>query len=243
LGRRWNIDPVILPWQSSYSTFDGNPIMKSDVLGNSAENDIIINESGTVTQVIENDKPDRLFIDTEGKRQEITLHDTEFDRGQLGSAKVGEKLVHFLTPENQMFMISEGAKYAVLRGLPVASECVGVLDAAVNSFGSRDYGSTLANQLCIEGMRNSAYNNTPSPGWNYLDWDTKGGFVFFMGAGEYRAYNIPDAGNFLWGAGMHYSNISFILSKIGSNLNEASRGYDSESDQLQLPKVIIIGVD
>ncbi|MCC6373091.1 MAG: hypothetical protein IT236_18955 [Bacteroidia bacterium] len=31
--RRWNVDPVIFPWQSPYVCFDGNPIVYSDVLG------------------------------------------------------------------------------------------------------------------------------------------------------------------------------------------------------------------
>ena len=42
LGRRWNIDPVDKPWESSYLTFGGNPILYSDVLGN----DIDENASG-----------------------------------------------------------------------------------------------------------------------------------------------------------------------------------------------------
>ncbi len=33
LGRRWNIDPVTYPWQSSYATFNNNPIVFVDPLG------------------------------------------------------------------------------------------------------------------------------------------------------------------------------------------------------------------
>ena len=33
LGRRYNIDPVTKPWQSSYSTFSGNPISNVDING------------------------------------------------------------------------------------------------------------------------------------------------------------------------------------------------------------------
>ena len=33
LGRRWNIDPVTYPWQSSYSCFNSNPILYADPLG------------------------------------------------------------------------------------------------------------------------------------------------------------------------------------------------------------------
>jgi len=34
LGRRWNLDPVIKPWISHYSTLSGNPILNIDPLGN-----------------------------------------------------------------------------------------------------------------------------------------------------------------------------------------------------------------
>jgi len=33
IGRRWNIDPVVKPWESSYATFSGNPIWFSDPNG------------------------------------------------------------------------------------------------------------------------------------------------------------------------------------------------------------------
>jgi hypothetical protein len=33
LGRRWNTDPIIYPWQSTYTTFNNNPIVFNDPLG------------------------------------------------------------------------------------------------------------------------------------------------------------------------------------------------------------------
>jgi hypothetical protein len=36
LGRRWNVDPVVKPWESSYSCFNNNPIFNRDVYGNDA---------------------------------------------------------------------------------------------------------------------------------------------------------------------------------------------------------------
>lgn len=33
LGRRWNVDPVTYPWQSSYATFNNNPVVFVDPLG------------------------------------------------------------------------------------------------------------------------------------------------------------------------------------------------------------------
>ena len=34
LGRRWNIDPVVKPWESPYAAFSDNPILKNDPAGN-----------------------------------------------------------------------------------------------------------------------------------------------------------------------------------------------------------------
>jgi hypothetical protein len=33
LGRRWNLDPITYPWQSSYATFNNNPVYFSDPSG------------------------------------------------------------------------------------------------------------------------------------------------------------------------------------------------------------------
>lgn len=37
IGRRWNTDPITLPWQSSYSCFNDNPINYNDPLGLTGE--------------------------------------------------------------------------------------------------------------------------------------------------------------------------------------------------------------
>jgi len=39
LGRRWNVDPVVKPWESSYATFANNPIYYNDPNGEDAEDD------------------------------------------------------------------------------------------------------------------------------------------------------------------------------------------------------------
>ena len=36
LGRRWNVDPVVVEWESSYSVFENNPLNMVDINGNSA---------------------------------------------------------------------------------------------------------------------------------------------------------------------------------------------------------------
>jgi|GEM_PF-5988708 len=48
LGRRWNVDPIIYPWQSSYTAFNCNPIIYNDPTGESGELQVDHNEQ-TVT--------------------------------------------------------------------------------------------------------------------------------------------------------------------------------------------------
>jgi hypothetical protein len=37
IGRRWNVDPVVKPWESPYMCFGDNPITGTDALGNTTE--------------------------------------------------------------------------------------------------------------------------------------------------------------------------------------------------------------
>jgi hypothetical protein len=37
LGRRWNVDPVVKPWESNYATFSNNPILFNDPFGDDVE--------------------------------------------------------------------------------------------------------------------------------------------------------------------------------------------------------------
>jgi hypothetical protein len=39
IGRRWNVDPVVKPWESPYACFSGNPIALSDINGDNAGDD------------------------------------------------------------------------------------------------------------------------------------------------------------------------------------------------------------
>lgn len=45
-ARRWNTDPVVKPWESSYAAFNGNPIAKTDIKGDDARVEKIPNSSG-----------------------------------------------------------------------------------------------------------------------------------------------------------------------------------------------------
>lgn len=52
LGRRWNVDPIVKPWESSYATFSNNPIMFIDESGKDAVGYLIKNKDAPSTLII-----------------------------------------------------------------------------------------------------------------------------------------------------------------------------------------------
>jgi RHS repeat-associated protein len=200
--------------------------------------DIYIGYDGKVVKIVENDQPDRLLITNADYSfiREIELNDPELDRVQLASADVGDQLVHILSGENQHFLLEKGKSTIFLKNIPIVSEVWGITSAATMSRGgTRDFGySYLASHLSEKAM-NSTDNSyfAPHPSDSYSLWDSSGGFIMFAGEIEPRAYNIPDAGNFLWGAAMHASNVTFGSTKLGSITDDSE---DSTADQLALSR-------
>jgi len=93
IGRRWNIDPVLNPWESSYLTFGGNPIWFNDPLGNSA-GWYVDNESG---EIIGKDKnnDDNLYVGQDRKDKEKILSDN-FNEG-VDQSKLSKEVVRIPT--------------------------------------------------------------------------------------------------------------------------------------------------
>ena len=63
IGRRWNIDPIDKPWESSYAAFSSNPIIFTDINGDNA--DFFKNKDG---QVVWQDSDDDYLILDDGER-------------------------------------------------------------------------------------------------------------------------------------------------------------------------------
>jgi hypothetical protein len=51
LGRRWNLDPVVKPWESGYAVFNDNPILKIDPNGDDAHEFDVNAETGEAIKV------------------------------------------------------------------------------------------------------------------------------------------------------------------------------------------------
>jgi len=234
-----SLDPLamVFPGWSDYSYVFGNPLVFTDPTGKAPENDVTVDENGEVIEVVENDDPDRLFIETkDGKRNEVTLNDPDTDRVQLGSAEVGDKLVHFLTPENVNYIMKDAGVLSwhsqILGSVP---EFYGTLYAATTSRGAAlDFGyAVLVTQLLAAADKDATdgYSLGISADDDYSLWDVSGGFIFFTNNDEYKAYNVPDAGNFLWGHAMTKLGVSSQLMWLGSNSNEIGSGGDASADQ------------
>ena len=70
LGRRWNVDPVDKPWESSYATFSGNPIYYIDPNGDNAD-------GYTIDGVGNLEKVD----DTGGDKYDVVYQKEQYDNG------------------------------------------------------------------------------------------------------------------------------------------------------------------
>jgi len=68
LGRRWNVDPVVKPWESGYTSFNGNPIIFKDPDG----------KDGTITTT----------VDTETNTTTITISTTIRVQNNVSSSQL-----------------------------------------------------------------------------------------------------------------------------------------------------------
>ncbi len=50
-GRRWNIDPVVKPWESSYACFNNNPVLHNDVNGDDSGVSTKKDKDGKITNI------------------------------------------------------------------------------------------------------------------------------------------------------------------------------------------------
>lgn len=90
LGRRWNVDPEIKPWQSSYATLSNNPILMIDPFGdddifnkkgefikraNTVTNNILIMDQNGKTSLFSQTKLDQTALRNVGKHYAAQISD------------------------------------------------------------------------------------------------------------------------------------------------------------------------
>ena len=106
VGRRWNTDPVVKPWESSYACFANNPIWYSDVNGDDGNKPNVIGKTKPKIYTISNKEiseklESRQFVSTTGLSIEfavalvqeekvvLNLYDIDGNVGQGGNATIG----------------------------------------------------------------------------------------------------------------------------------------------------------
>jgi hypothetical protein len=198
---------------------------------------VIVDAKGIVTCKTSIPRNSQLFMtNANGTQQELKLNDKEMDSQQLNSIEEGQKLVHTLTIDNVNYIMYDAfiTKWPGYLTSLLPTELVQIVWGTTASCGFiLDFGSScLAPQLVDAASKDPMYRYasgmTEEP---YYQWDDMGGFIVFEGVN--KAYNVPDAGNFLWGHAMARLGTSSQLMWAGSNGNELlnKQEADRKADQ------------
>ncbi len=79
IGRRWNVDPVGKPWESSYLAFSGNPILLIDPMGDNADG-YTVDDDGYIERV----------DDTGGDEFDVLYDKEDYENGHKEYSEVYE---------------------------------------------------------------------------------------------------------------------------------------------------------
>ena len=99
LGKRWNVDPMVFPWQSSYAVFNNNPIVYVDPWGLFAtrkEARQHKGDNGLKGRIRKND--DGVFLIDDKKAGTSTFNDAEFGLSTGGLAEARRPVNATITP-------------------------------------------------------------------------------------------------------------------------------------------------
>ncbi len=226
LGRRWNTDPKPNPSVSNYACFNNNPIFNVDVNGDTTYRfggdgkflgmfDLdIAGIQGSIGKY-------NTITSTDGSQTECWSGDSYFkfndpglDRIQLNGMKVGDQGINIISDENMNWFMD-----------------VADIESAYVIFYRWGYVGTESK----EGLMDFSYTYLlPGVGISPKDkYDkTKGGDFsggFFIFGNSTTAYNVNDAGNFLWGFSMAQLDYGVLDAQQSAQANEWWK--DAASDQ------------
>ena len=225
LGRRWNLDPKPEPSISNYAAFRNNPILFTDLLGDTTYR---FNMKGSYLGMVDLDiagirgvagnmskvkDAGGKMIDQFNPERNFNFNDPSLDRTQLNSMKVGEQGLTFLSDENINAMMNDAGAGGnpSYKTIFLNSKTKGLWD--------------FSSSYLLPALKLDPDKKIPLG-------DTKGGFLL-MGNSSV-AYNVNDAGNWLWAQSMSRGGVSLGLAKAAAHGNSIlldRAGWDSQSDQ------------
>jgi len=228
VGRWAGVDPLAeqYPAWSPFNYVLGNPVGLVDPDGRSVKDIIIVNSKGIITKIIKQEGEHQVFTES---GTEIKFHDPKTDQEELSIYRKGDKLIEF---------ISEGEFEKIMNDAHAGNNDKSIID---NSFDEYDFAySTLSsspynNELVEEEASVSRIDRRRTD--ERSKYIKHGGFYVFSSENKYkdnrRAYNIHDAGNFLWGQANKRDGWSLRKLLWGANANEWANGRlrDSGADQ------------
>lgn len=200
---------------------------------NTPKDDITVNSNGIITNVVENDKPNR-FFDEDGN--ELFFHDSKgVDEGYVNfKYRKGERLFYNVTKEDMNNAIFESG---IIFQRWMAKNNAGILNSNIGFYmwslfsvrnKSRGGGVDFAEGYLVSLIENPGRNDAI----RRANYNQDAGF--FRLGNTNNIYNLYDAGNYMWGRAMRFSGFSYWEAKNGSQLNEVY--FDSKADQEAIKK-------
>lgn len=229
---RWmSVDPMARErsWLTPYNFVQNNPLSRVDPTG-MLDDDITLNAKGEVEKIVRNGKPNR-FFDENGK--ELFFNDPKESDAPMMTKRFneGDKVYEPLSrKETQKALDDAGSviDFGAL-DLPITHpfRIIFSYKYAKASYVNYDFAySFIQGRLGIsQKVMGDIYFGKENKG--YVD-----GVPFVRFEGSNILYNVPDAGNFMWGKKAADNYVSKQHALDAAELNENLKfGTDSEADQ------------
>lgn len=227
IGRRWNLDGRPKIWESPYASLSNSPLSVIDPLGDTTYR---FNKDGLFIEKADLNVKGSLgvvggykqFTDVNNKKfngwvtdRAFWLNDVGVDKEQLDKLNRGDQGITFISDANLRWVMNNSA----IKPRSLLSRWDYALLESVGERMDFNWRYTLP----VKGLGGSDDN--------VIQFDKEGGFFLFEGSSI--AYNVNDAGQFMWGYAMKLSGFSLTSALFGANSHAllSSGQMDSKADQ------------
>ena len=205
VGRFMGVDPLAEKYESHtpYHYVLNSPLIFVDPDGRSVAppDDIYLDKSGKITKIVSKAGPHNVFIQTDWGYHQLTINDPSLDNEEIDKYIEGDKMltrIEDVDIQSIMNLVSAGS---------------GEGDLISNSYGKYDFAYGVLDVY----FENDIYpdEERSRAGRSHL----KGGGFYLFGEG-FRAYNLHDSGNYLWGFANQLEGHGLEKLTFGAHLNE-----------------------